>query len=138
MPSKTTDRASRRRPRGGRGKAKSKKGVTPAALARLALTLPGAEEGTSYGTPAWKVGGKLFARLLPDASEVVVKVAFDDRDFLMRANPRAFHITDHYTNYEMMLVRLSEVDADELRVLLEASWLRSAPKRLLPAPGRED
>jgi hypothetical protein len=48
-----------------------------AAVARvLAATahLPGVEEATSYGTPALKVRGKLFARL-KDAGTLVVHSA---------------------------------------------------------------
>lgn len=33
---------------------------------RLALALPGVEEGVSYGTPAFRVRGKLLARLRED------------------------------------------------------------------------
>ena len=32
----------------------------------IALRLPGAEESTTYGQPAFKVGGKLFAWISPD------------------------------------------------------------------------
>jgi hypothetical protein len=110
---------------------RKKKKLTPNTVRRLALALPGAEEGTSYGTPAWKVRGKLFARLHQGGEDVVVKVDFDERDFLMQANPKAFHITDHYTNAAMMLVRLDTATEQELRELLEGSWRRSAPKRLI-------
>ena len=112
---------------------RKKKAATPATVGRLALDLPGAEEGTSYRTPAWRVKGKLFARMHQGGEDVVVKVDFDERDFLMNANPKAFHITDHYTNAEMMLVRLAAVSEAELRERIEASWRRSAPKRLLAA-----
>ena len=46
---------------------RGKRGVDWAAVRRIALRLPGAEEGTSYGTPAFKVRKKLFARLRPEA-----------------------------------------------------------------------
>ncbi len=111
--------------------ARRKLKLTPGTLRRLALALPGGEEGTSYGTTAWRVRGKLFARLHQEDEDVVVKVDFDERDFLMQANPKAFHITDHYTNHEMMLVRLDAVTERELRKLVEGSWRRSAPKRLI-------
>ncbi len=114
-----------------RKKSRAKKGVTLAAARRLCLALPGAEEGTSYGTPAWKVKGKLFARLHQSGEDLVVKVDFDERDFLMKADPKVFHITDHYTNYEMVLVRLAEASLPVLRERLEVSWRRSAPARLL-------
>jgi len=46
---------------------------------KLALALPEAEEGTSYGTAAWRVKGKLFARALEDARSIVIKVDLDAR-----------------------------------------------------------
>lgn len=112
---------------------KKSRGVTLATLRRLALALPGAEEGTSYGTPAWKVRGKLFARLHQSGEDVVVKLDFDERDFLMQAKAKVFHITDHYANVEMMLVRLAAASEGELRERLEVSWRRSAPRRLWPS-----
>ncbi|MGQ3237636.1 MAG: MmcQ/YjbR family DNA-binding protein, partial [Shinella sp.] len=42
-----------------------------ARLQRLAEDLPGVETGTSYGTPALKVAGKLFLRI-KDAQTLVL------------------------------------------------------------------
>lgn len=100
-------------------------------LRQLALELPGAEESTSYRTPAFKVKGKLFARLKEDGESVVVKVDFDERDTLLAADPKAFFITDHYLNHPMVQVRLSAIRKAQLRDLLESSWRRAAPKRLI-------
>ena len=100
-------------------------------MRRLALALPGAEEGSSYGTPAFRVRKKLFARLREDGDSVVVKVDFAERELLMEADPESFYITDHYRDYPMRLVRLSSVAPDDLRELLEDSWRRSAPKRMV-------
>ena len=44
----------------------SGKRVTFDTVRQIAQTLPGAEESTSYGTPAFKVKGKLFARQYQD------------------------------------------------------------------------
>jgi hypothetical protein len=98
---------------------------------RLALALPGAEEGTSYRTPAFRVRGVLFARLLEDGESIVVKADLDERETLMAADPETFFITDHYRDHPMLLVRLSTVRLPELRELLEQSWRRSAPRRLV-------
>ena len=38
-------------------------------VSALAVQFPGAEEGSSYGTPAFKVDTKLFARLKEDGEE---------------------------------------------------------------------
>ena len=105
--------------------------VTYETVRQLALTLPGAEEGTSYGTLACKVAGKLFARQHQDGESVVIRVDFEEREELMSADPEKFYITDHYLNYPWMLVRLSKVSRDQLSDLLLQSWRRAAPKRLL-------
>src|SRR5262249_41426823 len=93
----------------------------------IAATLPGAEESTSYGTPAFKVKGKLFARLREDGDSLVVRVEFEEREEIMQADPEKFFITDHYLNYPYMLVRLSRVRPDQLRDLLVRSWQLVAP-----------
>jgi len=102
-------------------------------VCELARALPGAEESTSYGTPAFKVKGKLFARFHQDGESLVISVDFDEREEMMAAAPRKFYITDHYRNYPWMLVRLSEAQPDELRDLLLGSWRRAAPKQMLAA-----
>jgi hypothetical protein len=101
------------------------------AVCEIARTLPGAEESTSYGTPAFKVKGKLFARFHQDGEALVISVDFDEREEMMRACPEKFYITDHYRNYPWMLVRLSEATPEELRDLLLGSWRRAAPKQMV-------
>ena len=107
--------------------------VTFESVRKLALTFPGAEEGTSYGTPAFRAGGKLFARFNPEQGAVVVRVDMDEREALMEANPETFFITDHYRAYPAMLVRVATASAEEMRERLEASFRRVAPKKLLSA-----
>ena len=102
-------------------------------VCELARELPGAEESTSYGTPAFKVKGKLFARFHQDGESLVVGVDFDEREEMMQADPEKFYITDHYRNYPWILVRLSKVRPDELRDLLLGSWRRAAPKQMVTA-----
>jgi hypothetical protein len=102
-----------------------------ATLRRLALALPETEEGTAYGTPAWRVRKKLFARLRDDGETVAVRVDQGERELLMGAEPEIFFITDHYRDYAWMLVRLAAIPEDELAEVLEDSWRRAAPKRLV-------
>jgi hypothetical protein len=97
----------------------------------IARGLPGTVEGTAYGTPALRVGGRLFARQHQDGESLVVRIDHDQRAMRMRADPETFFITDHYLNYPWMLVRLESVDRDDLQELLENAWRLSAPKRLL-------
>jgi hypothetical protein len=103
----------------------------------LARALPGTEESTSYGTPALKVKGKLFARLWEDGHTLVVGTSFADREFLLQHDPAVFYITDHYHNYPWVLVRLPKVRRAQLGELLEDAWRRVAPKRLVNEFDRE-
>jgi len=100
---------------------------------KLALELPGAEESTSYGTPAIKVRGKLFARLREDGESFVLACDFEDREVLMAEQPEVFYITDHYVNYQWILVRFSTVRPDQLRDLLRQAWQLRAPGKLVAA-----
>jgi hypothetical protein len=99
----------------------------------LAFALPETEEGLSYGTPAFRVKGKLFARLRDDEELLVVKVGFGEREALMAEDPVTFSITPHYQNAPMVLVRLATVDPEHLRELLTEAWRSVAPKRLVAA-----
>jgi hypothetical protein len=97
---------------------------------RIALSLDNVEEGTSYGTPAFKVGGALFVRMHQDGESLVVRTDFEQREELMASDPKTYYITDHYLNYEWVLVSLSRVHPDALRDLMGMAWkLAAASKR---------
>ena len=99
-------------------------------VCELALALPEVEESTSYGTPAFKVRGKLFVRLKEDGESIVVRIEEADRALRLQADPKAFYITDHYVAYPWMLVRLSAVAQGDLAELLRDAWRLRAPGRL--------
>jgi hypothetical protein len=107
--------------------------ITFDAVRALALALPGVEEGTSFGTPAFRVKKKLLARPREDGELLVLKCGFFERDALIAADPDAFLITPHYRDYPAVLVRLGNVDPDEFRDLLVAAWRSLAPARLVAA-----
>jgi len=111
--------------------------VTLATIRRLALALPGVEEGLSYGTPGFRVRGKFLARLWEDGETLVVKCGDDERDFRMQADPETFFITDHYRGYPTVLVRLPRVTTADLKEVLEEAWRRQAPRRLVAEFDRE-
>jgi hypothetical protein len=100
--------------------------VTFETIRKIALSLDHVEEGTSYGTPAFKVRGKLFARLHQDSESLVVRMDRDERAELMAADPGTYYITDHYLNYPWILVRMSRVHPDALRDLLRGAWRAAA------------
>ncbi|GEP58716.1 MmcQ/YjbR family DNA-binding protein [Reyranella soli] len=89
-----------------------------ATIRRTVSALPGVEEGTSYGTPAWRYKGKLLARLHQDGRSVVLKVGNETRDHLLQAGSDTFFITDHYVSYPMVLARVDRLSAVDLKKLL--------------------
>jgi len=99
-----------------------KAGVTFDDVRRIAATLPGAEESTSYGTPAFKVRGALFVRLRDDIDALVVRVEMDQRQDMIDADSRVYFLTDHYLEYPWILVRMSSVRIDALADLLRGAW----------------
>ena len=80
---------------------------------KIALKLREVEAGTTFGFPAFKVGGKTFA-WFPKKKEVEegslgVRMSFVDRDLRIAANPDAFYVTPHYQDYPSVLVRVWEL-----------------------------
>jgi hypothetical protein len=92
----------------------------------LARGLPDVEESTGHGAPSLKVRGKLLAcpALHRSAEEhsLVVKIGFDRRAELIAADPDVYYLTDHYVNYQTVLVRMSGIHPDALRDLLRMAW----------------
>ncbi|HEV7643921.1 MAG TPA: MmcQ/YjbR family DNA-binding protein [Pyrinomonadaceae bacterium] len=95
--------------------------ITFDTVRRVGLVLPGVAESTSYGTPALKVKGKLMVRMWEDGETMVLKTTFEEREELMAADPETYFITDHYLNYEYVLVNLSKVSEDALSDLLRGA-----------------
>jgi hypothetical protein len=107
---------------------------------KIGLALPGVEESTAYGSPAWKIHGKLLACLPAHRSaepgSLVVRVDFDDRAELLAAAPDVYYVTDHYLNYSSVLVRLSRVRPSVLRDLLGMAHKFVIAEAARPSPSR--
>lgn len=108
-------------------------GIPFATVKRWALKYPKVTEGTVYGLPALLAFGKFFVRCRFEAEGgVVVRVAsMMERDQMLAHDPKSFFITDHYRNYPIVLVNLDHARPDVIKVLLDASWRRMAPKKLI-------
>lgn len=97
----------------------------------ISLAYPEVEERACYGTQAFYVRRKIFARFLEDGDSVVVKMDMDRRAEWTRSDPQTFFVTDHYLKHPMIVIRLSTVHRGELRELIEGAWRHAAPKTLL-------
>jgi hypothetical protein len=93
--------------------------LTLPTIRRVALSFPGVEESTSYGTPAFKLKKKLLVRLHQDGTSLVLKVGDATRDHLLQADPDTFFVTDHYRGYPYVLAHLDKLGAGDLRKLIE-------------------
>lgn len=125
--------------------------VTFEMVREIGLALPDVEAGTTYGSLALKVRGKLLACLAINKSaepdSLAVRVDFEQRSALLAEAPDTYYVTDHYRNYPTVLVRLSRIRPDQLRDLLGASWRfvtskssnssRSSTSRTRKAPARK-
>ena len=99
----------------------------------LGLALPDVEAGTTYGSPALKVGGQMFACMAihrsAEPDSLAIRVGFERRDGLIASDPATYYLTDHYVDYPVVLARLTRVHADALRELLHIGWRFVSDKR---------
>jgi len=98
-------------------------------IRKAVQNLPGVVEKPSYSTPGFFAGKKLFARLKEDGETVVVQTY--EREKWMEADPETFFITDHYLNYDYMLISLKRVSPDDLTKLLTIAWCNRATNKLI-------
>jgi hypothetical protein len=105
--------------------------VSPAQLRAMVKRLPSTAEGPCYGTPGFRVKGKLIARLWEDNRTLVVKIDRTERELLIEAEPDVYFVTDHYRGYDWVLVNLSKVKSADLVRMIENAWRSVAPKRLI-------
>lgn len=99
---------------------------------RIALSLPGVETSTSYGTPSVKVKGKLLSRWRTEAEgAVAIRCDFLDRQILLSAQPEIYFLTDHYRDYPMVLMRIDKASRETMTDALERAWRLVAPAKLV-------
>lgn len=110
---------------------------------RLAAALEGVEQGTSWGSPALKVHGRMFACVpnhrTAEPGSLALRLDFADRDELLAADPATYYLPEHYVNYPCVLVRLARITPEALADLLRMAWTferRVEARRRRPAARR--
>ena len=108
---------------------------------RRGMRLPEVTEGTFYGTTALTVRGKGFCRIwsereyerdgVTDTEVLVVFCEPEAKEALLESFPDVLFSTPHYEGYGAMLIRLADVELNDLAEWLEASYRRRAPDTLL-------
>ena len=121
--------------------------ATRADVRRIALALPGAQEGDddfafwvmNKGKAkgfAWSWKERIAPKKarVPNLGVLAIRVANNaQKDLILSSDTRKFFTEPHYDGYPAVLVRLKEVTVADLRVLLEEGWRCQAPKELLRA-----
>jgi hypothetical protein len=95
-------------------------------MRRLAHGLPGVTEGSNYGRPALKVGGKAFATL-KDETTVVLRCTLEEKEVLLEMAPETYWQTDHYKGWPGLLARLDVISDEELAHRLAKAHADRAP-----------
>ena len=109
--------------------------ITFDVVREIGLALPDVEESSTRGAFALKVRGNLLActaiHKSAEPDSLMVYVDLDQRAALLAEAPETYYVTDHYVNYPAVLVRLSQVQKDELRGLLASAsrFVTSKKKR---------
>lgn len=100
---------------------------------QIASAFPGVEEHLIFNTPTLKVGKRYLAGIPKiDANSLCIKVPDQrEREYLLTTQPEIYYLTDHYANFECLLVRLPLADPAEVRDLFEQAWRAYAPKRVV-------
>jgi hypothetical protein len=115
-------------------------------VSRIALALPDAEEGSTYGGKrAWTVRKKMFVwerplrksdlaalgDAAPEGPILGAKVEhLIAKEALLADDPRVFFTTPHFDGYPAVLVRLPQIGVELLEEVVAEAWLTCAPKRL--------
>ena len=112
---------------GRRKKSSPRRSLTFDDVREIALSLPDVEETTAYGMPAFRAGKKRFAGRPIQRSDVEpnslgVYMSFAEREQRMASRPDLYYLTEHFAPYPAVLVRLANVQWDELHELLATAW----------------
>ena len=103
---------------------------------KLAKSLPEVEERDHFGSPSFRVKGKIFAQLSGRESEIeraLVKLTLADQAALAMSAPDVFVPVPQLGKNGWTHVRLGGVDEPMLRDLFRRSWYSVAPKSLASA-----
>lgn len=74
----------------------------------------------------------MFAWIRDEPEALVVWVeSLEDKEALVASEPQKFFTTSHYDGQPIILIRLDEVDGNEVAELVLESWRLRAPRRLV-------
>ncbi len=97
----------------------------------LALAMPEATESEHMNHPDFRVRGKIFATLGPDADWGMVKLTPEQQSLFIRTEPAVFRpVNGAWGARGATYVTLDKATEPAVRQALTAAWRNTAPKRL--------
>lgn len=90
-------------------------------ISRLAAQLEGVSESRRDGLLGWRYHGRLVARQLDDR-DVVIRAAFDFRDFLLHSFPETFSVPERFAKHMMIVADLEHGNADAIEDAVIGAW----------------
>jgi hypothetical protein len=94
--------------------------VELADVSRIALAMDRVRESSVRGRLRWSLGGRLVAREL-DASSIVIRTGFAEREELLAAHPTTFFVPPRYDAHMMVVARLPEGDPAAIAAAIRAA-----------------
>ena len=106
--------------------------MTAQTFRKLALSLPEAHEEPHFERTSFRVGKKIFATMVPDGSEAMVRIYPRKRvyDLLSEHSDTFFDYGSWTWRNGALGVRLKRADRTLIRELVVEAWRSVAPKRL--------
>ena len=100
----------------------------------LALALPEVEESQHFGTPDFRVRGKIFATARHGAAICMLKLPPHIQEAMVATRPDVFSLPPGgWSKHGATYADTDKIDPDLLKDLLELAWRRTAPKKLAAA-----
>jgi hypothetical protein len=109
--------------------------MTDAEFRRIALSFPGATEGSHMGHPDFRVAGKIFATLgYPNARSGTIVLSPTDQDQLLQRHVEVFTAAaGAWGRAGSTCLQLRTAPRHVVAIALESAWKRRASKALLAA-----
>ena len=95
--------------------------VTPGRFRELAMQLPRVEEIDHFGTPSFRVRGKIFAQFARSGSDAIFKFSRDELDVLRLSAGDLFVPDPGWGKHGWTHVRIAEMDE---------AWCRVTPMKM--------
>jgi hypothetical protein len=97
----------------------------------FALTLPGTELSTSWGSPAVKVAanGRAFLYTGREPDSFVLAIDQDSKLILLETDPDTYWQTPHYEGWDGVLVRFASDDPERVASMIERARDEAAAKK---------